>query len=103
MVVSNGRARLVGPNVHPEGSNASVSVGRSDTVTAEMYVENDDGAGFSYLLRLPVQSRHGSVRVLTPYKGICRAVRTCGGEGTAYFPNETRSGVSFTTRLHGSG
>ncbi|EFW90413.1 hypothetical protein ZOD2009_20188 [Haladaptatus paucihalophilus DX253] len=102
LVVSDGRARLVGSNVSAVGDGAAVPVNETDTVAVEMYVENAEGTGFSYLLRLPVERRDGSVRALTPYEGICRVARTCDGEGTAYLPNETAPGVSLETRLQGS-
>jgi hypothetical protein len=101
LVVSDGHARLVGSNVSA-GGDAAIPVGKTDTVSVEVYVENAEGTGFSYLLRLPIERHDGSVRALTPYRGICRVARTCGGEGTAYLPNETAPRVSLETRLRGS-
>ncbi|WP_266077014.1 ArnT family glycosyltransferase [Haladaptatus caseinilyticus] len=102
LVVSDGRARLDGSTVRSVGNDAAIPVGRTDTLAVEVYVENADGTGFSYIIRLPVERRDGTIRALSPYRGLCRVPRNCGDDGITYLPDETRPDVSLTTRLNGS-
>ena len=97
--VGTDTARLTGSTVSPVGENASVSVGRTDELTVQVFVSDAAGGGFSYRLELPVGRRNGTVAVLSSYREVCLVPDECNGEA-AYIPDDVPPSVHVETNLY---
>jgi hypothetical protein len=64
------------------------------TLDVRVFVDTGTADAFSYDLAVPVETRDGTVRALTPRTEVCRAPTLCGGEA-AYVPGSHRDGVSL--------
>ncbi|MFB6189301.1 MAG: ArnT family glycosyltransferase [Halapricum sp.] len=97
--LEDGRATLSGPAL---SEDVTVPYQRRDTIETSMYVDYETGAGFTYRVGLPVESRDGSVTALSPRLALCEASHGCGG-AAAYVPSATRAGQSLNATLEAGG
>jgi hypothetical protein len=95
VTLSDGRA-VVDSTAFEE--SAIVSLDGRETLEVRVFVDTGTATAFSYDLAVPVETRDGSVRALTPRTEVCRTPRLCGGEA-ASVPGHHRDGVSLEVRL----
>jgi hypothetical protein len=99
IVVTDGRARLLGADVAPVDANdTSVPVHAHDEVLLEVNAEYAPGNAFTYRLETAVGLDDGERRALTPHPEVCRGAHRCDGEA-AWIPATARPGVTVETRV----
>lgn len=94
LAVSDARVFLTGSDFE----NESVPIEERDTVRTRLFVDYGTGAGFSYVVSLPVESGDGSVRALSPHLELCQVPHRCGGAAT-YVPDTRRPGQYLNATL----
>jgi len=77
---------------------AIVRLDGRETLEIRLFVATGGTGAFSYDLTVPVESRDGTVRALTPRMEVCQSPRLCGGEA-AYVPGHHREGVTLDVRF----
>ena len=103
LVVTPAEATLSG-SVRPTG-RSSVTLGGTDEVLIEAFLEDATGGGVTYRIRIPVERGNESpertadtVRAVSPHLEACPEPLRCGGEA-AYVGNGTPPAVSIDAEL----
>jgi hypothetical protein len=76
------------------GPRDNVTIDDRDTLELQAFVDYGTGVGITYRADLPVESRGGTVRTLTPYLEVCEDAFTCDGEA-AHIPGTHRDFVAI--------
>jgi hypothetical protein len=97
LVLEDGTARLVGPDVQARSGNGTVAVADTDSVAIAASLDGPTSAGVTYRLETPVRAGTDGepTRVLTPRIEACVGFVQCEG-GAAYVPDAADPGVSVT-------
>jgi len=91
VTVTDGRAVVDSPSF---ADPAVVGLDGRETLDLRLFVATGGTGAFSYDVVVPVETRDGTVRALTPRLEVCRSPRLCGGEA-AYVPGHHREGVTL--------
>ncbi|MFB6297292.1 MAG: ArnT family glycosyltransferase, partial [Salinirussus sp.] len=95
VTVTDGRAVVDSPSF---ADPAAVELDGRETLDVRLFVATGGTGAFSYDVVVPVETRDGTVRALTPRLEVCRSPRLCGGEA-AYVPGHHREGITLDARF----